>query len=41
MSTFILTIEVAVNADDILQAIKIGEKISAENDGNLKNIIEI
>jgi hypothetical protein len=36
-----LTIEVAVNADDILQAIKIGEKISAENDGNLKNIIEI
>lgn len=41
MSTFILTIEIAVVADDILQAIKIGEKISAENDGNLKNITEI
>jgi hypothetical protein len=41
MSTFILTIEVAVIADDILQAIKIGEKISVENDGNLKNIVEI
>ena len=41
MSTYILTIEIAVNADDILQAIKIGEKISDENNGILKNIVEI
>jgi hypothetical protein len=41
MSTYILTIEVAVVAEDILQAIKIGEKISEENNGNLKNIVEI
>lgn len=41
MSTFIVTVEVAINAEDILQAIKIAEKISAENNGNLKNIVEI